>query len=178
MNQEEYVILVDENDNEIGTEKKLVAHQQGKLHRALSVFVLCQSQKKLQTLLQQRQFDKYHSGGLWTNTCCSHPAPGEDILAAAKRRLAQEMGMRDIDLHKIGCFQYRADLNEGLVEHEVDHVFIGWTTQDHDINFDIEEVANYAWRDIEVLQEDLRKNPQNYTAWFAQALDLVLRELQ
>ncbi len=175
MSNQDYVILVDENDNEIGVEKKLLAHQSAKLHRAFSVFVMRPHNNHWQLLLQQRQKNKYHSAGLWTNTCCSHPAPGESILSAAHRRLAEEMGIT-VTLREIGCFHYRAEVGLGLIEHEFDHVLLG--ISDHDPVINQAEVADYCWMNIADLKDDLNKNPQKYTAWFPQALELVLPELE
>jgi len=174
MNTQEYVILVDEQDNEIGIAEKLEAHQLGKLHRAFSVFVIRQRHGKLQILLQQRQHDKYHSPGLWTNTCCSHPMPGEPVAQAAHRRLQQEMGI-DVNLHEIACFHYTADVGAGLIENEVDHVFVGQFEDDY-VPFNVKEVANYQWMDADKLVTDLKENPQKYTAWFEEALILVLQK--
>src|SRR5690606_20819833 len=119
----EEVILVDQEDKALGTMEKLEAHQTGVLHRAFSVF-LFNSEGEL--LLQQRAFDKYHSPGLWSNTCCSHPRPGEDTLGAAKRRLHEEMGM-ECKLHFISKFLYKTRFENGLFEHELDHIFVGTT---------------------------------------------------
>lgn len=157
MNQ---VILVDENDIENGTMEKLEAHQKGLLHRAISVFIVNSNGK---WLLQQRNHDKYHSKGLWTNTCCSHPAPGEDTLMAANRRLQQEMGL-SADLREIFSFQYKEKLEDNLTENEIDHVFIG--VSDADPFPDKNEVVDFKHIDYRQLSEDIEKNPQQYTAWF------------
>ncbi|GGG78544.1 isopentenyl-diphosphate Delta-isomerase [Parapedobacter pyrenivorans] len=157
---EEYVILVDESDRSVGTMEKMAAHQQGLLHRAISVFVL-DSDGRL--LLQQRAAHKYHSAGLWTNTCCSHPAPGETAADAAHRRLRQEMGM-EVPLEFAFTFKYRAGFDNGLVEHEVDHVFIGYTSHAPVIN--PEEVADYRWLSLPEIERELANNPDAYTPWF------------
>ncbi len=136
---EELVVLVDENDKPVGTEEKLKAHQDGKLHRAFSVFIF-NSQKQL--LLQRRALSKYHSAGLWTNTCCSHPRPEESVLASAHRRLQEEMGF-DCELKEIFNFKYKADFDNGLVEHEFDHVIIGYHDQNPISNPN--EVDSYKW---------------------------------
>ena len=115
------VILVDVNDRQIGIMEKMKAHQQGSLHRAFSVFIF---NKKGEMLLQQRALNKYHSGGLWTNACCSHPLPGEETIAAAKRRLQEELGF-EIPVEKVFDFVYKADFDNGLTEHEFDHVYVG-----------------------------------------------------
>ena len=154
------VILVDENDNPIGTMPKMEAHEKAMLHRAFSVFILNANDE---VLLQQRANDKYHSAGLWTNTCCSHPHPGEDTLGAARRRLKEEMGM-EADLQFVFKFMYKAPFDNLLTEHEIDHVFIGKTDQLPVIN--PEEVASYKYMKPEDIKLDMEQNPQSYTAWF------------
>lgn len=156
----EEVILVNENDQPIGLMEKMEAHREGVLHRAFSVFVF---NKKNELLLQQRALTKYHSGGLWTNTCCSHPRDGELTISACHRRLVEEMGF-DCDLEKLTEFIYRAELDQGLIEHEFDHVFIGKWDGVPDIN--AQEVASYKWMDVESVEQDIKKHPENYTAWF------------
>lgn len=154
------VILVDENDNPIGTMPKMEAHEKAMLHRAFSVFILNANDE---VLLQQRANDKYHSAGLWTNTCCSHPHPGEDTLGAARRRLKEEMGM-EADLQFVFKFMYKAPFDNLLTEHEIDHVFIGKTDQLPVIN--PEEVASYKHMKPEDIKLDMEQNPQSYTVWF------------
>lgn len=154
------VILVDENDNPIGTMPKMEAHEKAMLHRAFSVFILNANDEML---LQQRANDKYHSAGLWTNTCCSHPHPGEDTLGAARRRLKEEMGM-EADLQFVFKFMYKAPFDNLLTEHEIDHVFIGKTDQLPVIN--PEEVASYKYMKPEDIKLDMEQNPQSYTVWF------------
>lgn len=155
----ELVILVDEKDNQIGVEEKLKAHQEGTLHRAFSIFIL-NSKKEL--LLQRRAFGKYHSPGLWTNTCCSHPRPDETVLASAHRRLREEMGF-DCDLSEIFTFQYKVSFDNGLTEHELDHVIVGSYEKDPIPN--LAEVAEYKWVNIFSLEESIEKNPELYTEW-------------
>lgn len=162
------VILVNEADQIIGEEEKLIAHQKGLLHRAFSIFIYRYQQSQCEVLLQQRHPGKYHSGGLWTNTCCSHPQPHETVVAAAKRRLAEEMGIM-VDLTQIGVFHYQAPVGNDLIENEIDHVFAG-EMPNQPINVDPEEIADYRWVEVEALQNDLKQNPQNYTAWLASAL--------
>ena len=154
------VILVDENDNPIGTMPKMEAHEKAMLHRAFSVFILNSNDE---VLLQQRANDKYHSAGLWTSTCCSHPHPGEDTLGAARRRLKEEMGM-EADLQFVFKFMYKAPFDNLLTEHEIDHVFIGKTNQLPVIN--PEEVASYKYMKPEEIKLDMEQNPQSYTVWF------------
>jgi len=156
----ECVVLVDERDAEVGIMEKIEAHEKGVLHRAFSVFIF---NKKGEMLLQQRALKKYHSGGLWTNACCSHPKPNELTLNAANRRLKEEMGF-ETDLEKIFDFTYKASFLNGLTEHEFDHVFIGY--YDGLIIPDFEEVENYAFRTIEKIEETLKLYPDFYTDWF------------
>jgi len=156
----EKIILVDEFDIEIGTMEKMEAHRRGVLHRAFSV-MLFNSNGEL--LLQKRARNKYHSGGLWTNTCCSHPLPQETIEEAAKRRLKQEMG---IDLQPTFAFKfiYKSNLDKNLIEHEYDHVFTGVFDGIPEINED--EVEDWKFMDLESLRKDINLFPDTYTAWF------------
>ncbi len=163
----EYVILVDEQDNTIGKMEKQQAHLEGLLHRAFSIFIF-NSEKKL--LLQKRASSKYHCGGLWTNTCCSHPRENEEILDAAIRRLQEEMGMH-CELTPIFSFLYKAELENGLTEHEFDHVFFGQSNQIPAINK--EEVDDFRYVGMEELQLEIKESPQNFTPWFILALDRV-----
>ncbi len=168
----EYVILVDENDQEIGTMEKQEAHEKGLLHRAFSVFVFNENKE---LLLQQRALTKYHSAGLWTNTCCSHPRAGETIEQAAHRRLMEEMGF-DCELTTKTSFIYKAAFENGLTEHEFDHVLVG--SFNGEINFNPTEVKNFKWINLEELQIDLLQNNQNYTAWFKIIFDNFQKNLQ
>ncbi|MES2761202.1 MAG: isopentenyl-diphosphate Delta-isomerase [Bacteroidota bacterium] len=163
----EYVILVDEQDNDIGVMEKQEAHQKGMLHRAFSIFIF-NDQKKL--LLQQRALSKYHSAGLWTNTCCSHPRPNETIKDAASRRLFEEMGL-SCDLQIKTNFIYRTPFENGLTEHEFDYVLTGQTNQIPMVNK--EEVENYKWQAIDEIKKDVMSNPHKYTSWFKIALEKV-----
>jgi isopentenyl-diphosphate delta-isomerase len=156
----EELILVDENDQEIGVMEKMEAHEKGLLHRAFSV-LLFNNEGKL--LLQQRALNKYHSPGLWTNTCCSHPRPIETTAAAANRRLFEEMGLH-APLEEVFHFTYRAELEYGLIEHEIDHVFIGYSDETPHLN--LEEVMGFKWMSLSDIQSDMRSNPSRYTAWF------------
>jgi len=154
------VQLVDNQDNPIGAMEKLLAHEKGELHRALSVIIV---NSKNEILLQRRALGKYHSPGLWTNTCCSHPYPGEDALAAAKRRLKEEMGMT-AELKFVFKFLYKCNFKNGLIEHELDHVFIGQTDDTPHINTD--EAMAFSCMSIKDLEADMEKNANDYTFWF------------
>lgn len=166
------VILVDANDQTIGVADKLAAHEQGLLHRAFSVFVVRLHQQQLEILLQQRQLSKYHGGGLWTNTCCSHPQPEETVLMAGKRRLQEELGF-SVELAEISVFTYRAEFSNGLVEHEIDHVLIGEFNPSIQIKPNTDEVMATRWISVEAAIAEYQSNPSYYTPWFLQALDIV-----
>lgn len=170
------VILVDQHDNPIGTAEKLAAHQQGLLHRAFSVFVLRNTANGTELLLQQRQANKYHAGGLWTNTCCSHPQPNESIQESSERRLQEELGF-SVHLTEIGAFQYRAEFPNGLIEHEIDHVLIGTFDESLIINPNPEEVMNYRWISMKDAEQEAKENPNHFTPWFSQALQIVQTHL-
>ena len=157
---EELVVLVDEQDNQLGLMPKMEAHEKAVLHRAFSVFVF-NDQGEL--MLQQRAAEKYHSPLLWTNTCCSHQRDGETSLEAGKRRLQEEMGFV-CELEEIFSFVYKAPFDNGLTEHELDHVMVGTFNGVPTINR--EEVESYKWMSLEAVKEDIVKNPQEYTAWF------------
>ena len=156
----EEIILVDEQDNVIGTMEKMEAHRKGVLHRAFSV-VLFNSSGEL--LLQKRADNKYHSGGLWTNTCCSHQRDGETNIQAGNRRLYEEMGF-NTELKELFHFIYKAPFDNGLTEHELDHVMIGYYDGEPEINTD--EVEDWKWMKIEDIQKDMLLNPESYTVWF------------
>ncbi|MDR3476934.1 MAG: isopentenyl-diphosphate Delta-isomerase [Gammaproteobacteria bacterium] len=170
MTATEHVILVDENDNPIGVAEKLKAHQDNLCHRAFSVFVFRNTPKPL-LLLQQRADNKYHSGGLWTNTCCSHPRPGEGIIEAGERRLQEEMGL-SASLESHGSFHYIAHFGNGLVENEIDHVLVGYTEHEK-IELNPAEAKDYRWVSILELEQDLAIHPEQYTPWLKQALSLI-----
>ncbi len=161
----EEVILVDENDKQIGTEEKIQAHKESKLHRALSVFIL-NSQGKM--LLQRRAKSKYHSPGLWTNACCSHPRPGEKTHDAATRRLQEEMGF-SCKLSEAFSFTYMIKFDNGLSEHEYDHVFVGVYDKEPMPNPD--EVDSWKWISLPELKSDIEKHPEHYTYWLKVAID-------
>ena len=167
----EMVVLVDEQDNETGVMPKLEAHEVGLLHRAFSVFVF---NNKGELLLQQRALDKYHSAGLWTNTCCSHPRPGENVLDAAHRRLIEEMGF-DCELKEVFSFVYKASMENDLTEHEYDHVFTGIYDSVPVIN----ELEVAAWKFVSkaALLSDIELFSGNYTEWFKICIKERLTEL-
>lgn len=169
------VILVDKNDRQIGTKSKLLAHQLGLLHRAFSIFVLQLRENKPYLLLQKRQMTKYHSPGLWTNTCCSHPQPGENIADAATKRLQYEMGFTTT-LTPVAQFCYQANFDNGLIEHEYDHVFMGYTEA---VNIPINqaEVMDYRWINLLTAKRSFEQQPSQYTPWFPLALDFVIKKL-
>jgi len=158
--KEELVILVDENDNQIGLMPKMEAHEKALLHRAFSVFIF---NDKNELMLQQRALHKYHSPGLWTNTCCSHQRDGENNIEAGKRRLQEEMGFVT-DLKESVSFIYKAPFDNGLTEYEYDHVLLGYYEDNPEIN--PEEVADWKWMPLEDVNLDVKNNPQNYTEWF------------
>jgi isopentenyl-diphosphate delta-isomerase len=161
----EHVVLVDQQDREIGTEEKLAAHRRGVLHRAFSVFVF---DGKGRLLLQRRAAGKYHSAGLWSNTCCGHPRPGEPTDRAARRRLLEEMGF-DCPLTPVFSFIYRADLGAGLSEHELDHVFIG--RHAGAVRPDPSEVSEWRAVPMGELLDDLAQNPARYSVWLPPAIE-------
>lgn len=157
---EEKVILVNENDEVLGLMPKMEAHEKALLHRAFSVFIY---NDKGQLMLQQRALSKYHTPGLWTNTCCSHQRLGETNIEAGKRRLMEEMGF-STELQESISFIYKAPFENGLTEHEYDYILIGHYNQDPDPNPN--EVASWKWVNLDELQIDIKTNPNHYTAWF------------
>jgi len=165
--KEPSVILVDKDDQQTGVAGKMEAHHKGLLHRAVSVFII---NSKGEWILQRRAFDKYHSNGLWTNTCCTHPYPGETVIDAAKRRLREEMGI-ECNLIDLFTFIYREKLDNELTEYELDHVFFGVTDDVPKINTaEVEEWESVSFRD---LHEDIIKNPSGYTFWFKEIYEKV-----
>ncbi|MBT5289029.1 MAG: isopentenyl-diphosphate Delta-isomerase [Flavobacterium sp.] len=157
---EENVILVDEQDNQLGLMPKMEAHEKAVLHRAFSVFIF---NIKGELMLQQRAAHKYHSPLLWTNTCCSHQRDGETNIVAGKRRLEEEMGFKT-DLKEVFSFVYKAPFDNGLTEHEFDHVMVGTFSGEPQINKN--EVASYKWMSLEAVKHDIELQPDLYTAWF------------
>jgi isopentenyl-diphosphate delta-isomerase len=164
------LILVDENDNEIGLMEKLSVHQTGSLHRAFSVFIF---NSKGELLLQQRADDKYHSGGLWTNTCCSHPVNGEQIKSTIKKRLKEEMGI-ECETDFQFSFIYKTEFSNGLTEHELDHVYFGKSDQLPVPN--IFEAKDWKYIDLEQLRQSIDKNPQDYSYWLKICLPQVIKK--
>lgn len=169
--KEEQVILVNEKDEAIGLMPKMEAHEKGKLHRAFSVFVF---NDKGELMLQQRALHKYHSPGLWTNTCCSHQRDGESNLEAANRRLMEEMGFTT-PLNEATSFIYKAVFDNGLTEHEYDHILVGRYNKEPYINPD--EVADWKWMEVDDVRIDINTNPGNYTAWFKIIFDKFYQHL-
>ncbi len=172
MRNEPQVILVDEEDVPIGKMGKQEVHEKGLLHRAFSVFVV---NNKKQILLQRRALTKYHSPGLWTNTCCSHPMPGEGTEVAAHRRLVEELGM-GAQLRYLFKFIYKHEFENGLIEHELDHVFLG--RESTGLSLNPEEVDGVKWMGLPEIEEDLKVNPQSYTPWFKIVFQRFAKELK
>jgi isopentenyl-diphosphate delta-isomerase len=162
--KEELVVLVDERDRDLGEAPKSRVHRTGERHRAVSVFLFDADGR---TLLQRRAEEKYHSPGLWSNTCCGHPRPGESAMDAARRRLREEMGV-ECELTHVVTFEYRADVGQGLLEHEVDHVFRGTFTGAPEP--DAAEVSGFRWAFMAELRDDCQANPGRYSAWLPLAL--------
>lgn len=172
------LILVDENDNEIGYGTKTDVHVNEQLHRAFSLFIYDKSSGNL--LLHRRALTKYHSGGLWTNSCCSHPRKGEDLLTAVIRRTKEELGL-DIESHRtniveLGKFQYYKKY-KGCAESEIDHVFLLIANEEPDISFDSDEIAEIKWLSIQEIKLWLKEAPEKFTAWFPNALAMVLESI-
>lgn len=169
--EQEQIILVDPQDRELGYSDKLSAHQQGLLHRAFSIFIFDPSHQLI--LLQQRQLDKYHSGGLWTNACCSHPRRGETLEFASQKRLREELNFT-VPLTYRGHFIYRAEFDNGLIEHELDHVFLGIYDPALSIQANPMEVAQTQWITLQELQSSLTNSPEKFTPWLEKALALTI----
>ena len=158
--KKENVVLVDRNDNPMGLMPKLEAHEKGVLHRAFSVFIL---NRKGQLMLQRRALDKYHSPGLWTNTCCSHPRESESIIEAGLRRLKEEMGFTT-PLEPMLSFIYKSKFDNGLTEHEFDHVLLGYYDKPPFIN--AIEVSEWKWMSLEKIILEIKNKPEDFTVWF------------
>ncbi len=162
------IILVDENDKKIGEGEKMDVHEKGKLHRAFSIFIF---NNKSELMLQKRVAVKYHSPNLWSNTCCSHPRPGEKTLDGAIRRLKEEMGF-NCSLEELLSFIYEVKFSNGLTENEYDHVFVGEYNDKPNLN--LNEASDWKWVDLEDLEKDIRKNPENYTHWLKLCLNKLI----
>ena len=167
MAENEQIVLVNDADEVVGAGEKLDVHRRGVLHRAFSVFLF---NPDGEVLLHRRAAGKYHSGGLWTNTCCGHPRPGEDTCEAAGRRLVEEMGIRS-ELREVGAFAYSAELDSGFIENEIDHVFVG--RFDGDPRPDPAEVDDWAWVGLREVRARLAGAPDQFTVWFLPAFELV-----
>lgn len=170
--QRNKVLLVDPKNNPLGIMDKMEAHQRGLLHRAFSIFIFNSTG---QMLLQQRAAHKYHGANLWTNACCSHPQAGEDVHISALERLSFEMGMQ-CDIQEVFSLLYHSPVENGLIEHEYDHVFIGFSDQNPVPN--PTEVQNYRWADPTLIEQEISEQSERYTVWFRKALGDVLKEVR
>lgn len=176
MTATEYIVLVDKDDRETGTAEKLAAHEKNLLHRAFSVFIF-RDQPQPELLLQQRAAGKYHCPGLWTNTCCSHPRPGEDVVAAGERRLKEEFGIA-ASLKNLGWFHYNAHFDNGLSENEIDHVLIGKIGADVNPAPNPEEIQAFRWVTISELEKEIDAHPERFTPWLHRALCIAKKSTQ
>jgi len=167
----EHVVLVDEKDTQIGIMEKMAAHIVPRLHRAFSIFIF---NSKGELLLQQRALTKYHSPGLWTNTCCSHPRNGETLAQATARRLKEEMGLT-CDMHEVFTFIYKAPVGLGLIEHEFDHVWFGQC--DDTPTIDTDEVASFKYMNLDDIATDMKDHPEQYTEWFKISFEEVRKHI-
>lgn len=168
----EKVILVNKKDEQIGTGEKLKVHREGKLHRCFSILIF---NSKGELLIQQRAKSKYHSPGLWANACCSHPRPNEDLKTATKRRLKEEMGIKASYLKEFSTFTYKAKIGN-LIEHEIDHVFVGKFESQPKPNR--KEVQDFKWINLQDLKKDVKEHPRKYTFWFKHILKLYGKEFK
>lgn len=166
----EKIILIDEKDNVIGSEKKLAVHQNGLRHRAFSIYIF---NRQGQMLIQQRAFDKYHSGGLWSNSCCSHQRENEELENAIHRRLEEELGF-DCKLEEAFAYSYRVEFENGLIENELDHVFFG--EYNGKVKPNRREVTDWKWIDLNHLEKKIRENPGQYSYWFKKSLKRVINK--
>jgi len=166
------VVLVDTDDNVIGSEEKLLAHQKGLLHRAFSIFIARQRNGATEVLLQQRAWSKYHCGGLWSNSCCSHPQPEEELKQSALTRLNEELGFTLDDLTWVDSHTYRAQLSNELIEHELDHLFVAWAEPDVS-QYNPDEVEATSWLSLDEIDRQLLESPQNFTPWFAPTFNKI-----
>jgi isopentenyl-diphosphate delta-isomerase len=169
---DDFVILVNKNDKKIGLMPKMEAHKKGALHRAFSVFIF---NNKNELMIQKRNINKYHSPGLWTNTCCSHQKDGESNISAGKRRLLEEMGFC-VELNEVGSFIYNVGVDNGLIEHELDYILVGKYNGNVKINSD--EVDNWKWMSLDNIKDDIRTRSKNYTEWFKIIMDNYYTQLK
>jgi len=169
---DDFVILVNKNDKKIGLMPKMEAHKKGALHRAFSVFIF---NNKNELMIQKRNLNKYHSPGLWTNTCCSHQKDGESNISAGKKRLLEEMGFC-VELNEIGSFIYNVGVDSGLIEHELDYILVGKYNGNVKINSD--EVDNWKWMSLDNIKDDIRTRSKNYTEWFKIIMDNYYTQLK
>jgi isopentenyl-diphosphate delta-isomerase len=169
------LVLVDGLDREVGTATKTQAHVDGRLHRAFSVVLVRDGAHGPEVLLSQRAKGKYHSAGLWANSCCSHPRAGETTLEAAARRVPEELGCEVVGLREVGSFAYRAVFANGLVEHEYDHVLVG--RPEGEVVPDPSEVSEVRWAGVETVARELAQKPEAFAAWAPMVLSVALRDL-
>lgn len=168
----DFVILVDKNDKKIGLMPKMEAHEKGLLHRAFSVFIF---NRNKELMLQKRSLKKYHSPGLWTNTCCSHQRDGESNINAGMRRLKEEMGFSS-ELREINSFIYKVKFDNGLIEHELDYILVG--EYENDVEPNSQEVDDWKWIDLDEINDDIKTNPEEYTEWFKIIMDNHYNDLK
>jgi isopentenyl-diphosphate delta-isomerase type 1 len=175
---ESEITLVTPNDHAVGICPKIYAHQHGLLHRAFSIFIHKKVEQQIFVLLQKRHPSKYHSGNLWTNTCCSHPRPYETLEEATNRRLQQEMGIQTLLIHQ-GSFVYRHQFSNGLIEHELDHVWTGeYQEKKEKIEYDPQEICEIRWASLEQIHQELIHTSYSFTPWFRQAFSVAYPSLR
>jgi len=168
----DFVVLVNENDEKIGLMPKMEAHEKGLLHRAFSVFIF---NRNKELMLQKRSLKKYHSPGLWTNTCCSHQRDGESNINAGMRRLKEEMGFSS-ELREINSFIYKVKFDNGLIEHELDYILVG--EYENDVEPNSQEVDDWKWIDLDEINDNIKTNPEEYTEWFKIIMDNHYNDLK
>ncbi len=171
-----FVVHIDPTDKDIGLIEKLEAHQRGILHRAFSIFIFRDHRHSTEVLIQKRASDKYHSGGLWTNTCCSHAEAHIPVEITAQKRLKEEFGFT-CPLHHAGTFLYKADVGNSLIEHEIDHVYTAFCSP-LKLHPNPEEIEDFQWIDIEKLEQWMKTKPHDFTAWFEKAFDIALKYIR
>ncbi|SFC00881.1 isopentenyl-diphosphate Delta-isomerase [Pseudoalteromonas denitrificans] len=175
------VILVDVNDNSLGYADKMQAHEAGLLHRAFSIFIMRKFHDKTEILLQQRALTKYHCAGLWSNTCCSHPQPNDNLQHSALKRLEEELGFKLNSITWVDSHIYQAQLENSLIEHEFDHLFVNLLTQSESDNLEVRpnpvEVNNIKWLSINEIEQALKSHPEQFTPWFEATFFKVINKL-